>query len=512
MTDGGPSPLATVVIVNWNGAHLLPACLDGLARQDDRRFHTWVVDNASTDGSVELLRARYPDVRVLEAPRNLGFAGGNNFALHEVSTPYAVLLNNDATPEPDWFARLLEPFETPSQPPVGAVTGKVVFLPSFIRLRLETEAFVPGAHDTRELGVRISSLQVDGVETLSEVLWERLTYGAEGPPDARFFWTRPSGELLVPIPRDRAGTPLRLELTWSGERSKTVKLSWDGGGAALAAGDTPATVSVELPADLPSVDVINNAGGVVLTEGYGADRAYQQVDDGSYDEPVEVFTACGNGMAMRTELGHRLGWFDDDFFLYYEDTDLSWRIRSSGYAIRYQPTAVLRHVHAASSKEWSPLFVFHVDRNRLLMLTKDASAGAGIARRAALPAHHGVDGAALAAPGNRRPAAARGAADPAPAPRDGVLPAAATANARPAAAHRPRRCHQSPRSRKTLAHLPCRVGPRDRLRRRAGPGRQTPPSAPRPGRSARSPRAAAQTTTNMPTMTKPAWLMLKLFA
>ena len=391
MTDGSATPivetLATVVIVNWNGAHLLPACLDGLARQTDGRFHTWVVDNASADGSVELLRSRYPHVRVLEAPRNLGFAGGNNFALHEVATPYAVLLNNDATPEPDWFARLLEPFETGNPadpadpaagPPVGAVTGKVVFLPSFLRLRLETEAFVPGAHDSRELGVRVSGLRVDGVETLNEVLWERLTYGAEGPPDARFFWTRPAGELLVPIPRGRPADPLTLELTWSGERAKTVTLSWDGGSADLPAAPAAATVSVELPADLPRVDVINNAGGVVLTEGYGADRGYQQVDDGSYDEPVEVFTACGNGMAVRTELGHRLGWFDDDFFLYYEDTDLSWRIRSSGYAIRYQPSAVLRHVHAASSKEWSPLFVFHVDRNRLLMLTKDASAALAV--------------------------------------------------------------------------------------------------------------------------------------
>jgi GT2 family glycosyltransferase len=121
--------------------------------------------------------------------------------------------------------------------------------------------------------------------------------------------------------------------------------------------------------------VVNNAGGIVLEDGYGADRAYQQVDDGRFDIATEVFTACGNGMAMRQELGAALNWFDDDFFLYYEDTDLSWRIRARGFAIRYEPRAVLRHVHAASSGEWSPLFVFHVDRNRLLMVTKDATAG-----------------------------------------------------------------------------------------------------------------------------------------
>ncbi len=371
-------PLATVVIVNWNGAHLLPACLDALAAQQTAKpFLTWVVDNASADGSLELLRTRYPDVRVLAAPRNLGFAGGNNFALREVSTPYAVLVNNDAVPEPDWLDNLLAPFleGTGEADQLGAVTGKVVFLPSFLRLSLATEGFVPGAHDSRELGVRISSLRVAGTQTLHGVLWERFTYGSEGPPDAPFFWTRPAGDLLLPIPRDHPDAPLELELTWAAERAKPVRVSWPGGEAQLPVEAEPTTVRVSLPAGLPRVDVINNAGGVVLRDGYGADRAYQRVDDGEFDKPAEVFTACGNGMAMRTGLGHELGWFDDDFFLYYEDTDLSWRIRARGYAIRYEPTAVLRHVHAASSKEWSPLFVFHVDRNRLLMLTKDASLG-----------------------------------------------------------------------------------------------------------------------------------------
>jgi GT2 family glycosyltransferase len=52
-------------------------------------------------------------VRVLRNDRNLGFAGGNDTALREVTTPYAVLLNNDATPEPDWLERLLAPFDAP---------------------------------------------------------------------------------------------------------------------------------------------------------------------------------------------------------------------------------------------------------------------------------------------------------------------------------------------------------------------------------------------------------------
>lgn len=97
-------PLATVIIVNWNGAHLLPDCLDGLRRQRGSvAFETWVVDNASHDGSVQLLRDGYPEVRVVQSDRNRGFAGGNNLALRQVTTEFAVLLNNDAVPEPDWL-------------------------------------------------------------------------------------------------------------------------------------------------------------------------------------------------------------------------------------------------------------------------------------------------------------------------------------------------------------------------------------------------------------------------
>ncbi|HMA45673.1 MAG TPA: glycosyltransferase family 2 protein, partial [Frankiaceae bacterium] len=268
----GGAPRATVVIVNWNGERLLPACLDAVAAQTAPfRYETWVVDNASRDGSVALLRERYPWVQVLRSGANKGFAGGNNHALREVSTPYAVLLNNDATPEPDWLANLLAPFDAPGGERLGAVTGKVVFAPTFLRLRLSTAGFVPGAHDGRSLGVRVCSVLVNGEERLGDVLWERSTYGAEGPPTGRFFWTRPAGELLVPVPP--AG-PVTLAFTWAAERAKPVTLRFDGGSVSLPAGPQAATVPLVVPPDAPRVDVINNVGGIVLVDGYGADRGY----------------------------------------------------------------------------------------------------------------------------------------------------------------------------------------------------------------------------------------------
>jgi hypothetical protein len=126
------------------------------------------------------------------------------------------------------------------------------------------------------------------------------------------------------------------------------------------------------------VDVFNNAGSMVFRDGYGADRAYQELDRGQYQRPEEVFAFCGGAVLLRTGALREAGIFDEDFFLYYEDTDLSWRLRALGWEIRYQPEAVVRHIHSASSVEWSPLFVFHTDRNRLLMLTKNARTGLAV--------------------------------------------------------------------------------------------------------------------------------------
>ena len=371
-------PLVTVVVLNWNGAHLLPDCLVGLAAQDlpEGQMAVWVVDNASGDGSLELLADRFPWVRAIANGSNDGFAGGNNVALREVTTPFVALINNDARPEPDWLRRLLEPFAEPGAERLAAVSAKIVFLPRFLAVELATPGFLPGTLDTRELGVRIYRVEVDGEDVTEQVLWDRVAYGPEGAGPGRFRWTRPAGMLLVPVDRSAGERgPLRLGLRVAAETSKPVELTWAGGSGGGKAEPEPVDLEIEVPAGAPLVDVLNNAGSMVFRDGYGADRAYQELDRGQYQRPEEVFAFCGGSVCFRTEALRQAGVFDDDFFLYYEDTDLSWRLRALGWRIRYQPAAVARHIHSASSVEWSPLFVFHTDRNRLLMLTKNARAG-----------------------------------------------------------------------------------------------------------------------------------------
>ena len=82
-----PTPRVSVIIPNWNGARLLPGCLDSLRLQTYRDFETVVVDNGSKDESVALMRARYPEVRVLALPENRFFAGGVNAGIEATESP-----------------------------------------------------------------------------------------------------------------------------------------------------------------------------------------------------------------------------------------------------------------------------------------------------------------------------------------------------------------------------------------------------------------------------------------
>ncbi|WP_344685505.1 glycosyltransferase family 2 protein [Saccharopolyspora taberi] len=96
---------STVVVVTWRGREHVGACLDALAAQD-RPHRTLVVDNASDDGTAEVLAAHPSRPEVLRLPRNLGYAGGVAAALPRVRTPLVAWLNDDAAPDPGWLSAL----------------------------------------------------------------------------------------------------------------------------------------------------------------------------------------------------------------------------------------------------------------------------------------------------------------------------------------------------------------------------------------------------------------------
>jgi GT2 family glycosyltransferase len=122
------------------------------------------------------------------------------------------------------------------------------------------------------------------------------------------------------------------------------------------------------------VRLVNSTGNEVRTDGYGVDRGWLS-DAAHHRPPTEVFGISGAACVLRTSALADVGLFDESFFMYYEDTDLSWRLRLAGHLVVHCPAAVVEHEHAASSGEGSDFFRFHDARNRLALLTKDASAG-----------------------------------------------------------------------------------------------------------------------------------------
>ena len=117
--------------------------------------------------------------------------------------------------------------------------------------------------------------------------------------------------------------------------------------------------------------LLNSAGLQLLRDGRGADRGFRQRDEGQFDQPGDVFGACGAAMLLRRMMLDDVGFFDDRLFMYYEDLDLCWRARRRGWKFVYEPAAVVRHVHCGSSSEASPFFCFHVERNRVLVNLKN---------------------------------------------------------------------------------------------------------------------------------------------
>src|SRR5258708_24602708 len=97
------TPLVSVIVVNYNGPHLLGRCLDSLRNQTYPSVELIVVDNLSVDGSVDFLRETYPEVRVIVQKHNLGFAGGCNVGIAVSRGDLVATLNNDAEADPQWL-------------------------------------------------------------------------------------------------------------------------------------------------------------------------------------------------------------------------------------------------------------------------------------------------------------------------------------------------------------------------------------------------------------------------
>lgn len=396
----GRHPTVSVVSVNYNGRRYLRRFLESMQALDypPACYRVVVVDNASTDGSVELLREQFPQVCLLEAGGNLGFAGGCNLGIRSSRSDYVVLANNDTVVEPGWLRALVEVAE--SDPRVGLVGSKILFLTPFLDLGLETREAGAGSSEAGAPVLLLHDARVDGCD-YDKLVVRAGRLATVGEAGGIVHALAGSARLAVPVTGTDGPVTLALTLRAAsprGEVSVAVLLG-DAEIGRVVATDTRRTFRFELPREVvarAAHDLINNVGTRVDGEGRFGDRGIYEFDHGQYDEVTDVPALCGASVLLRRSMLERIGGFDTRYFMYFEDVDLSWRAGRAGWRRVYTPHSRLRHVHAGSSVEGSSLWAFYVGRNHLFWLIKNGTVRAAVRAvgkryvRAVSPAIHAV--------------------------------------------------------------------------------------------------------------------------
>lgn len=114
----------SIILIAFNDKQHLPDCLNSLLRQNNAEVI--VVDNASNDGSSELIETHYPQVKLIRAGTNLGFGGGNNLGAQAAQGNYLVFLNSDTIVDENWLNPLVETLERDTS--IGLVTAKLLLM------------------------------------------------------------------------------------------------------------------------------------------------------------------------------------------------------------------------------------------------------------------------------------------------------------------------------------------------------------------------------------------------
>lgn len=337
-----------VVIVNWRTPLLTERAARSLWPQLRAGDELVVVDNASAsadphDNSLAHLRqlgaqlgsagpARFG---LVQSRRNGGFGYGVNLGARNLRQDALVLLNSDA------YA--LEGF-------VDALTA-------------------PLGHDL---------VEATTARLLLEGRWRLVGDGAEpASPQAPSAVKPASPQSSSPQPPGAVGpnAPSRAESAdpqspgaVEAQTEPTTGAAHSAGSAQLRGLDGGIWVS-----DPSGVELINSTGNVVDACGNGHDRSWLAPAKQEHDSP-EVFGICGGACAISARAWRQLNGMRQDLFMYYEDTDFSYRLRRAGYRVQYVRQAQARHAHAASSDSASEAFTTWNTRNRLRVATRYAPA------------------------------------------------------------------------------------------------------------------------------------------
>ena len=344
----------SVVIVNFNGKKYIDTLMESLSQQkhSDFTYEIIFVDNASTDESITYISKKYePEIKnlhIVESQINLGFAGGNNLGVRHACGTYVALLNNDTKPDPYWLENLYHYIS--SRPDVVIANSKLLFFYDFIKVSFRTSDKI----------LLKKQIEINGEPYIVENKFcKNLLYQDE------CLVCFGHSEICIPLIYHCVDYRIIFEAIDAGD-ADVIQLA--GYEAPLFSGKTTELEIKSENVEQTQFSLIQNAGSGINESLDGFDIGFCQQDHAEFDREYELTCACGAAMIFRKEDFEQCGGFDERFFMYYEDTDLSFKMKKSGRKIMYCPSAVVRHVHAGSSGEWSPFFVYHVYKNKLLFI------------------------------------------------------------------------------------------------------------------------------------------------
>ncbi len=349
----------SIIIINFNGKRFIDALFRSLQemRTEGIRHEIIVVNNGNDDHSIEYLRENYgqmEQLKIVDAGGNLGYAGGNNAGVRQAQGEYVVFLNNDTAVDKNWLVSLHSFIR--KNPSCGMANSKLLFFYDFVTLRF---------HTTDKI-VLSKSVKMNGTEyTVENRFCKNLLYETDR---------------LVCFGHTEISLPLFFGCCDMGIECFCMESSGPQDTLLCCGREVPAESSRTISVRLEGSDIrqnryslVQNAGNAINENYDGYDIGFGERDSDTYSRPYELAGGCGASIIMPRKDFEACGGFDERFFMYYEDMDLSFRLRKLGKTILFCPESVVRHIHTGSSGEGSPFFCYQVSRNKLLFLLKHVS-------------------------------------------------------------------------------------------------------------------------------------------
>lgn len=372
-------PLCSIIILNYKGEKVIEGCINSLLKLNYPKghFEIIVVDNHSNDKSDQILKklaGEHSNIKLIFLNKNLGFSKGNNIGIKKAKGKFVALINNDSILDKNW---LKESVKTLSKDPTTfAVNSKIYLYPKFFNVKFKIDSRLSPLFAS----LTKSKLYDEMDKKLFYLpLWRKNDFFEIEVPYEPYLDEEVLFSILFISRGSRLSKEINLDqiITFENEQSSSTNKSVKISKVARHEDDIEFQIAIKTTNQYiinKSLNKIQNAGIMVFQDGYGRDigaiirhsQQFHEYDLKQYNREREVYAACGAAVLYNKKILDKIGYLDESFFMYYEDVEISERARFAGFKSVYCPKAVVRHHHALFSKEWSPFFIYHVEKGRLL--------------------------------------------------------------------------------------------------------------------------------------------------